>query len=154
VNSIAGKNKYRKRSGLSFPEVAATSFLVIVLAIFTADISLIIFAVSVNDKACRDVVRAAAQQATAPKAMLFAQASVKNHATDGVFVSPIVLTVLNYNDYGGNPPAGTTPFVQATTTVKVTTPTPIYFFGATFTNKLQFSQTYTSPIIRTKYILP
>jgi hypothetical protein len=127
---------------------------VIILAVFTADISLIIFAVSVNDKACRDVVRAAAQQATAAKAMLFAQASVKNHATDGIFVSPIVLTVLNYNDYGGNPPAGATPFVQATTTVKVTTPAPLYFFGATFTNKFQFSQTYTSPIIKTKYILP
>jgi hypothetical protein len=154
VNNTAGTIKFRRCTGLSFPEVAASSFLGIMLAIFTADISLIIFGVSVNDKACRDVVRAAAQQATAPQAMLFAQASVRNHKTDGVFVSPIVLTVLNYNDYGGSPPPGTTPFVQATTTVKVTLPAPLYFFGASFTNKLQFSQTYTSPIIKTKYILP
>ena len=141
-------------TGLSFPEVAATSFLVIILAIFTADISLIIFAFSVNDKACRDVVRAAAQQSTAPQAMLFAQASVKNHTTDGIFISPIVLTTLNYNDYGGNVPPGACPFVTATTTVNVTLPAPLYFFGASFTNHFQYSQTYTSPIVRTKYILP
>ena len=146
--------KLRKITGLSFPEVAASSFLVIILAVFTADISLIIFAVSVNDKACRDVVRAAAQQATAAQAMVFAQASVKNHKTDGIFISPIQLSQFIYNDYGGNPPAGACPFVTVTTLVNVTLPAPLYFFGASFTNQLQFSQTYTSPIIRTKYILP
>ncbi len=144
----------RMISGTSFPEVAASSFLIILLAVFTADISLIIFAVSVNDKACRDVVRAAAQQSTAAKAMIFAHASVKNHQTDGIFISPITLTALNYNDYGGNPPTGTTPFVQCTTMVNVTLPAPLYFCGASLTNHFQFSQIYTSPIIKTKYILP
>jgi hypothetical protein len=125
------------------------------LAVFTADIALLIFACSVNDKACRDVVRAAAQQPTAAQALLFAQAAVKSVPTDGIFISPIQLVGgVNYNDFGGNPPAGMCPFVQVTTQINVTLPAPIYFFGASFTNHVSFSQIYTSPIIKTKYVLP
>jgi len=101
------------------------------------------------------VVRAAAQQPNAPQALQFAQASAKNHQTDGIFISPIKLVNgVNYQDFGGNPPLGEAPYVQATTQVTVTLPAPIYFFGATFTNQFNFSQTYTSPIVKTKYILP
>lgn len=141
------------KSAFSFIEILASCFLMIVLAVFTADICLLIFACSVNDRACRDVVRAAAQQPNGSKAMQFAQASVANHATDGTFISPIILKTLVYQDYGGNPPAGQPPYVQAVTTVNVTTPTPIFFFGAAFTNHFSFSQIYTSPIVKTKYIL-
>ena len=134
--------------------MAASSFLIIVLAALTLDVSLLILAFSVNDKVCSDVVRAAAQQTTASQAMIFAAASIKNHKTDGVFISPITLTLLNYCDYGGSPPAGETPFVQVVTTVKVKLPVPLYFFGASWTNDMTYSQTYTSPIIKTKYVLP
>jgi hypothetical protein len=146
-------SKIRTSAGFSFAEVAATSFLVILLAAFTADLCLLIFACSVNDKACRDVVRAAAQQTNAAQALLFAQATAKNHQTDGFFISPINLVSVNYVDFGGNPPAGQAPYVQATTRVDVTLPVPIYFFGATFTNHYSFSQIYTSPIIKTKFVL-
>jgi hypothetical protein len=142
-------------NGFSFAEIAATSFLIIILAVFCTDITLLIFANSVNDKACRDVVRAAAQQPTASLALQFAQASVKQHQTDGIFISPISLVGgVNYQDFGGNPPQGQAPYVQVTSQVTVTLPSPLYFFGATFTNKFNFAQTYTSPIVKTKYILP
>ncbi|MBS1994243.1 MAG: hypothetical protein JSS83_27215 [Cyanobacteria bacterium SZAS LIN-3] len=146
----------RKAKAFSLAEVAITSFLFVLLGVFAADICLLIFGCSVNDKACRDVVRAAAQQGDAAKALQFAIASVKNHKTDGTFISPITLVggAVNYNDFGGNPPAGQTPYVQVTTKVTVTLPAPLFFFGAGFTNKLDFSQTYTSPIVKTKYILP
>jgi len=118
------------------------------------NICLLIFGCSVNDKACRDVVRAAAKQPTYAQALQFAQAELKMHTTDGNFVSPIQLVNgLTYQDFGGNPPPGQTPYVQATTSVVVTLPAPIYFFGSSFTNQFTFSQTYTSPIIRTKYVL-
>jgi hypothetical protein len=148
-------SRLRNNKAFSLAEVAATSFLFVMLGVFAADICLLIFGCSVNDKACRDVVRAAAQQATAAKALQFAVASVKNHKTDGFFISTISLVggAVNYNDFGGNPPAGQTPYVQVTTQVTVTLPAPIYFFGAGFTNQMSFSQTYTSPIIGTKYIL-
>ncbi len=94
-------------------------------------------------------------QPNASKAQLFAQASCKNHKTDGYFISPItILGGVDYHDYGGNPPAGETPYVTVTTAVTVTLPAPIYRFGASLTNQLQFRQTYTSPIIKTKHILP
>jgi|SRR5271156_1143351 hypothetical protein len=145
----------RARRGFSFAEMAASAFLIILLAVFCVDITMLIFACSVNDKACRDVVRVAAQQSTGSAALQFAQASVKNHQTDGFFISPIALVGgVNYQDFGGNPPVGQTPYVQATTQVKVTLPAPLLFFGATFTNKFNFTQTYTSPIVKTKYILP
>lgn len=146
----------RASGGFSLIEVCITGFLLVILGVFAADICLLIFGCAVNDKACRDVVRAAAQQSNAPKALQFAQASVANHKTDGTFISPITLVggTINYNDFGGNPPAGQTPFVQVTTQVTVTLPAPIYFFGASFTNTINFTQTYTSPIIKTKYLLP
>jgi len=149
-------SKLRSARAFSLAEVAATSFLFVMLGVFAADICLLIFGCSVNDKACRDVVRAAAQQPTAAKALQFAVASVKNHKTDGLFISPITLVggAVNYNDFAGNVPAGQTPYVQATTQVTVTLPCPIYFFGAGFNNQMSFSQTYTSPIIGTRYILP
>jgi len=155
MNKREAANIIRKSSGFSLAEVAITSFLFVLLGVFAADICLLIFGCSVNDKACRDVVRAAAQQASASKALQFAQASVNNHKTDGYFISPITLAngTVNYNDFGGNPPTGQTPFVQATTQVTVTLPAPLYFFGAGFTNQMMFKQTYTSPIIKTKYIL-
>jgi len=136
--------------------MAASAFLIVLLAVFCVDITMLIFACSVNDKACRDVVRVAAQQSTGAAALQFALASVKNHQTDGFFISPITLYggTVNYQDFGGNPPVGQTPYVQATTQITVTLPAPLLFFGATFTNKFNFIQTYTSPIVRTKYILP
>ena len=155
--TVQGKtSKYRRNNAFSLAEVAATSFLFVLLGVFAADICLLIFGCSVNDKACRDVVRAAAQQPTAAQALQFAVASVKNHKTDGFFISTITLVggTVNYNDFGGNPPVGQCPYVQATTQVTVTLMSPLYFFGAGFTNQLNFTQTYTSPIIGTKYVLP
>lgn len=145
----------RRSSGFSFAEVAISSFLVLVLAILGINICILVFACSVNDKACRDAVRAAAQQPTSAKAQNFALASIKNHHTDGFFISPITLTNFNYNDFNGNPPpAGQCPLVQVTTSVDVTLPAPLIFFGTTLTNKMKFSQIYTSPIIKTKIVMP
>lgn len=144
----------RKAAGFSFAEVASTSFLIVLLAVFIVSICLLVFACSVNDQACRDAVRAAAQQLNASTATTFAQASVTNHKTDGFFIGKIQLASVTYNDFGGNPPTGQCPYVQVTTSVNVTLPVPLYFFGASFTNQFTFSQTYTSPIIKVKYTLP
>ena len=142
-----------KNSGFSLAEVAITSFLIIFFTALSADLALLIFACSVNDKACRDVVRACAQQTNAADSAAFAAAETKNHKTDGVFISPIRLVAVTYQDFAGTPPAGKTPYVQATTSVNVTLPLPLLFFGLSFTNNMSFSQTYTSPIIKTKYVL-
>ncbi|RTL44581.1 MAG: hypothetical protein EKK48_04845 [Candidatus Melainabacteria bacterium] len=147
-------SKYRNSSGFSFIEVAISSFLVMILAVIAINISILVFACAVNDKACRDAVRAAAQQPNAAKAQNFALASIKNHKTDGFFISQIQLTNFNYNDFNGAPPPGQCPLVQVTTSVDVTLPAPLIFFGTSLTNKMKFSQIYTSPIIKTKVVMP
>jgi len=147
-------SKYRNTSGFSFIEVAISSFLVMILAVIAINISILVFACAVNDKACRDAVRAAAQQPNAAKAQNFAIASIKNHKTDGFFISQIQLTNFNYNDFNGAPPPGQCPLVQVTTSVDVTLPAPLIFFGTSLTNKMKFSQIYTSPIIKTKVVMP
>lgn len=147
-------SRCRNSVGFSFIEVAISSFLVIILAVIAINISILVFACAVNDKACRDAVRAAAQQPNAAKAQNFALASIKNHKTDGFFISQIQLTNFNYNDFGGAPPPGQCPLVQVTTSVDVTLPAPLIFFGASLTNKMKFSQIYTSPIIKTKVVMP
>lgn len=125
-----------------------------ILAVIAINISILVFACAVNDKACRDAVRAAAQQPNAAKAQNFALASIKNHKTDGFFISQIQLTNFNYNDFNGAPPPGQCPLVQVTTSVDVTLPAPLIFFGTSLTNKMKFSQIYTSPIIKTKVVMP
>ncbi len=145
----------RNSKAFSLAEVAVSAFLVMVLAVLSINIAILVFACSVNDKACRDAVRAAAQQPNAAKARVFALASIKNHKTDGFFLSQIQLTNFNYNDFNGNPPpVGLCPLVQVTTSVNVTLPAPVIFFGASLTNKITFSQIYTSPIIKTKIVMP
>ncbi|MBS2000784.1 MAG: hypothetical protein U0103_11290 [Candidatus Obscuribacterales bacterium] len=147
-------SRSRNSSGFSFIEVAISSFLVMILAVIAINISILVFACAVNDKACRDAVRAAAQQPNAAKAQNFALASIKNHKTDGFFISQIQLTNFNYNDFNGAPPPGQCPLVQVTTSVDVTLPAPLIFFGTSLTNKMKFSQIYTSPIIKTKVVMP
>ncbi len=147
----------RRSGGFSFLEVATSSFLVLVLVILSINICLLIFGCQINDTACRDAARAASLASDSAKAWALATASVRSHKTDGTFIGTITLlggSAFQYQDFAGAPPAGQCPFVRVTTRTRVTLPTPIYFFGASFTNVFDFSQTYTSPIVKTKYLLP
>lgn len=149
--------KIRRNGGFSFLEVATSSFLVLVLVILSINVCLLVFGCQINDTAARDAARAASLAPDATKAWNLATASVKSHKTDGTFIGAITLmpgAAFQYQDFGGSPPAGQCPFVKVTTKTRVTLPTPIYFFGASFTNVFDFSQTYTSPIVKTKYLLP
>lgn len=147
----------KRNSGFSFLEVATSSFLVMVLIILTINVCLLIFGCQINDTACRDAARAASLAPDSTKAWNLAMASVRSHKTDGTFIGTITLlpgAAFQYQDFGGAVPAGQCPFVRVTTRTRVTLPVPIYFFGASFSNVFDFSQTYTSPIVKTKYLLP
>ncbi len=141
---------------MSFAEVAATAFFVIVFCALGVDIALLIFGASVNDAACRNGARAAAQGSTSAKASALATAAVNATKTDGYFISQPTITLFNYNDFGGNPPPNDTPYVQVRTQVSVRLPAPIFFFGASFNggNSMIFQQIYSYPIIKTKILMP
>lgn len=151
-------NRRHRRSskGFSFAEVAATAFLAVVLLMIGVDVTLLIFAATVNDSACRNACRAAAQGSDFTKATALANAALRSHRTDGFFISQPTITHFEYQTFGGSPPADETPFVQVRTEVTVRLPVPIFFFGATFNdnNDLVFQQLYSYPIIKTKILMP
>ena len=118
----------------------------------------------VNDRACRDACRAAAQQTNAQDAKTAAQAILKSHKTDGVFLTqPTLKDGANqfiYQDFGGDPLAGN-PTVTVTTEIECHTPVPLTFIGNTFAHdgvtfsseKMKFQKRYTFPIISFNLVL-
>ncbi|MBX9667466.1 MAG: hypothetical protein K2X93_07595 [Candidatus Obscuribacterales bacterium] len=146
----------RRGVGFTFAEVAGTSFFVIVFAALGVDTALLIFGSSINDSACRNAARAAAQGGDVSKATSLAQAAIKAHRTDGYFITQPTITMLNYETFGGVPPVNETPYVQVRTEVTVKLPVPIFFFGVTFNdnNDMVFRQMYAYPIIKTKILMP
>lgn len=158
---INAKMKFRTRNtrpekGLSFAEVSVTAFFVIVFAAMGVDLALLIFSASVNDAACRNAARAAAQGSDYGKALALARAALKANRTDGHFITQPAITHFEYQLFGNNPPANETPYVQVRTEVTVRLPVPIMFFGANFNggNNLIFKQIYAYPIVKTKILMP
>lgn len=148
----------RQCNGLSMIEAAMGCFLMTCIAAIGVNITLLTFAASANDSACRDAARAAAQCNTSTVALQAAQAQMKLHATDGFFISQPSLTSTSspgfvYQDYSGNPPANTSSYVTVTTTVSVRVPCPILFFGvSTYSNgSIVFTRQYSFPIIKEKF---
>ena len=148
----------RSTHGSAFIEIAISFSVMILLAALGLDLTLITLAMFSNDKACRDAARAAAQQTSSAAALTAAQAQLKVHATDGIFVSQPTLTSqaspnFVYNDYGGNPPTNQSAYVTVTTTVTIKLPAPIIFYGVSFlsSGNVVFTRRYTYPIIREKF---
>ncbi len=147
----------RSNRGHLIIELSMITFLIVVVSVLCANIGIVSLATSLNDAACRDAARAAAQASNATAALKLAQAAIKAHSTDGYYVTiPTVDTSsFEYQDYAGNPPANTSPYVKVTTTSQVRIPAPILFFGAQFSKsgKLTFTRTYNFPIVKTQLYL-
>ena len=148
----------KRRQGSAIIEVAISIGLMIVLAALGSDVTLITYAMFLNDKACRDATRAAAQQTSSASALQAAQTQLSVHATDGSFVSqPVLVSQTSpnfvYNDYGGNPPTNQSPYVTVTTSTNIKLPAPIFFLSMHFmpNGSVQFVRSYTYPIIREKF---
>lgn len=146
--------KVRSRRAHILIELSCSAFMFLVFTILTADMGVLIYGAEFNDRSCRDAARAAAQGQDAEQSTQLVTAILKAHQGDGHYVVSPKLDKLVYNDYGGNPPAHTAPYVTVTTSTTARAPfAPLEFFeGATFlrNNMFTFSQTYTFPIVRTK----
>ncbi|MGH9551476.1 MAG: hypothetical protein ACRD3W_18970 [Terriglobales bacterium] len=156
-SQIKRSARQRKR-GVGCLEVAVASFLMVVLSALGVDVTLMVMACSINDVACRDAARAAAQRNTSAQALKAAQAELSVHSTDGKFISQPTLSSTSspdfvYNDYSGNPPANRSSYVTVTTAITVKVPAPIFFFGIPFlkSGSLQFRRRYTFPIIKQNF---
>lgn len=148
----------RKRAkGMAIIELSMIACLLVVLAIVCANVGVVSLASSVIDSACRDAARAAAQASDSAHALALAQAAIRAHRTDGYFISQptIDTTSFVYQDYGGNPPSDTSPYVEVTTSSTVRVPCPIMFWGAKFepNGSILFVRTYNFPIVKTTLYL-
>lgn len=147
-----GRNR---RDGHAAIELICSGFFLFVFAVLSADICVVLFGAYQNDRACRDAARSAAQGQDAVQSTKLAKAALKAHAGDGYYFSdPTLDRAIVYNDFGGTPPAGTSPFVSVSTRTTARVPfSPLRFTAdAVFLDggAVTFKQSYTFPIVRTK----
>lgn len=145
-------------------ELACGAMLMSVLLMVAVNLSIMYLGYQLNDHACRDACRAAAQQRSAAEALDAASRSLMIQQSDGHFVSRPELSTgagdFVYNDYSGDPFAGN-PYVTVTTTVAVKTPVPVFFLGrclggeqAMVMDHWTFRRRYTFPIVDFNLVLP
>ncbi len=164
MKSATKQRTRRSKRGTGIIELSCGSCFLIALILVALDVSVMMLGFSLNDRACRDACRAAAQQQSAAAAQQAAQAVLKTHAVDGYYVTQPVLqtggTEFVYQDFGGNPTLGN-PTVKVTTQCTVRFPVPVSFFGQTFggdgaggAGTMTFRKTYTFPIVTFNLVLP
>jgi len=147
----------RKTDGHLVLELSVVASLICVAGAFCANLATVSIAASAIDLSCRDAARAAAQASDSASSLKLAQTAVKAHQTDGYFISQPTVSANSfvYQDFAGNPPANTSPYVSVTTTSNVRLPAPVMFWGvASGTDGTTvFTRTYTFPIVKTQLYL-
>lgn len=129
-----------ERGAGSFVEVALGSLLLFILVFFGLDAYAWMQAYMINDMACRDACRSAAQAqptnsqttvaAYTQAARDAANGQLRLHINNGPYVGNPQLVNLVWNDFNGNlPPPPQTPNVTVTTSIDVNLPAPIFFMG-------------------------
>lgn len=147
----------REARGSSIIELGMLSVLFAVIAVFCVDVCFMLVASQVNERACRDAARAAAQADNYLSSLQLAQAAVASHKANNMYVSDpsVDASLFVYQDFGGNNPASVSPFVSVTTTTNIQVPAPVFFMGMNMgpNGVMQFTKTYTFPIVKTRLYL-
>lgn len=141
------KSKY----GSCFIELIPCILIMIVLLGLATQLTLTFLCISQVDIAARNATRAAANQPTAAQAQAAAISQLYAYLADGKLITAPMLSECTYNDYAGNPPINTAPFVQCTITSNVNLPGKVTFFGVTLFDTLTVQRTYLAPIIKEKF---
>lgn len=144
----------RRSGGHSFIEIGMLSVLVAILAMFCVDIGILLLAATINDAACRDAARAAAQADSIMGARMFAAAALGAHA-DSAFIPAPVIENTDYHAPVVDPATGTVdkkgppPHVTVATKLTVKLPAPFLLLGMNFgeDGTITFRQSYRYPII-------
>lgn len=149
----------RGARGAHTVELACVLIVFAIVAVLCVDIAIICLANSTNDQACRDACRAAAQGKDYATALKLAQAAIKAHTvTSPYFGTPTLdMAEFQYQDFGGDPPPNTSPYVRLATYMTVKVPAPVNFGGAKFypnNGTTQVRKMYEFPIVKTTLYLP
>lgn len=143
----------RSRRGVFVIELAASVFMLLIFSILAAHLSLMVYGAYINDRACRDAARAAAQGSTPTEAERMAVAILTTHHVLGSYVdAPALKGSVDYQDYSGSPPVGRSPYVHVVTETKVHSPFKLLTVcGETFQDgTIVFTQSYRFPVVRVK----
>lgn len=141
----------RNAKGSSLAEVAIASIILIVMALFALNIGTALVCFGLNDRACRDAARAAAQGQTKIEAENLAKQILQSYKQNGTLATTPILLGVKYTDFDGNPPDGTSPFVTVTTRMTAHSMTPLSLFGSPIVGKkFPLTKTYTFPIVKLK----
>jgi Flp pilus assembly protein TadG len=148
---MARSKNIRNQKGSGLAEMAVASLILIFMALFTLDIGTAVMCFNVNDRACRDAARAAAQGSDKTEAENLARQIIKSYPQFGPLAKNITVTGVNYVDFNGNPPSGQSPYVAVTTKMDCHSIAPLSVFGVEAI-KAQFpvTKTYTFPIVKLK----
>ncbi|HEY9869270.1 MAG TPA: hypothetical protein V6D08_08900 [Candidatus Obscuribacterales bacterium] len=142
----------RSKSGHTVIELGAIASCLTVLVLLCVNLAIVLTGASVNDRACRDAARAAAQASNSSDALRLARRAAASYKVDGYFLTQpeVSATEFVYEDFAGNPPPNTSPYVSVTTKSAVRMPTPVFFYGAQFKGgTMDLERTYTFPIVKT-----
>ncbi len=143
------KNKVRNSKGTGLAEVAIASLILIGMALFSLNIGTAMISYGVNDRACRDAARAAAQGGSLTESQNLASQILRSYAQNGNLLRTPALIGVKYNDFSGNPPEGVSPFVTVTTRMDARSIAPFSLFGAEVVKaSFPVTKTYTFPIVK------
>lgn len=159
---VQNKQKLRTDSGSSFIEVGIASVAMAVIVFLALDAYVWMQAFMLNDLACRDACRAAAQargSAETPASYKSAaqQAAIRElqlHSVPRPYIGPSTFVAGGYvwQDYGASnggafPALPQTPYVRVQSSMNVTLPVP-FFMGQSMGNgNLTFQRSYSMPIV-------
>ena len=152
--SIVKKRTQRNQRGGALLELASIAWILPVAAMLVLNATLVGFAAWVNDSACRDVARAAAQQPDADKAKKAAERALRTFATQSTYaLSPALLTKSpnfkyeTFPDENGKAQLEKGPYVKVTTCMEVRLCVPVLFANDGLKQHLVFNQSYTYPLL-------
>lgn len=144
-----------RTNGMSLFELVGLGFVLILVTLMALNVGLLLFAAWLNDNACREATRAAAQQDSVEAAREAARLACQNFVTSAgsIINSPEVLLDKDHFEYetfpdeDGKPQLDKGPFVKVSTRLESRLPAPILFTASGLSNKISFAQTYTFPLI-------
>lgn len=156
--SILNSMNTRSVRGQVALELAVACLLFLPLSLIGFTMITCEIASSLNDRACRNAARAAADASTRDASLLRAQAAVAACRTNAVLYGPVSLDTAKFvfEDFNGTPPANTEPYVSVTTIMPCVVPAPINLLGNKIgiTQTTNFTRTYRFPIVKLKLYLP
>lgn len=140
----------RRQTGSLAVELGVAVLIMIFIVAFSLNICMAMIGYTMNDRACRDAARSAAQGANLTEATTRANRILVTYQKSLPLFRNLKVDSITYTDFGGLPPAGVAPFVTVTTSAISNVPCPVTLFGSSAfgAGTMQFRKSYTFPIVK------